>query len=107
MVAESLNPFISYSYNLKYLSEREIQSLISLLEQHHALGVLEHCSSEERTWAFVERAGKQLLVALHEATLGMPFEEIIVDEFNSIIPLQAQQIYLTICVRLSPVFRKS
>lgn len=87
MVAESLNPFISYSYNLKYLSEREIQSLISLLEQHHALGVLEHSLPEERTWAFVERAGKQLLVALHEATLGMPFEEIIVDEFNSIIPL--------------------
>lgn len=98
IVCESLNPFISYSYNLKYLSQREIQSLISLLEQYRALGVLEHSSSEERMQAFVERAGRQLLVALHEATFGRPFEEIIVDEFNNIVPLQAQQIYLTICV---------
>ena len=37
-------------------------------------------------------------MALHEATLGKPFEDIIEDEFRSIVPLEAQRIYLSICV---------
>jgi hypothetical protein len=96
--ADALNPYITHSYNLGYLSPKEIKALIGLLEHNRALGVLEHSSPEERTEAFVERAGRQLLVALHEATLGKPFEEIIADEFNNISPVEAQRIYLTICV---------
>lgn len=95
---EALNPYITHSYNLKYLSPNEIEALLTLLGKYHALGVLEHSSPEDRTKAFIERAGRQLLVALHEATLGKPFEEIIVDEFNNISPQEAQRIYLTVCV---------
>ncbi|MDF5712521.1 MAG: cold shock domain-containing protein [Rhizonema sp. NSF051] len=39
-----------------------------------------------------------MLVALHEATMGRPFEEIIVDEYNNIYPKQAQDVYLTVCL---------
>lgn len=96
--AESLNPYITHSYNLKYLTPKEIEALLVLLERHRALGVLEHSTLEERMAAFVDRAGRQLLVALHEATLGKRFEEIIESEFANISPFEAQKIYLTICV---------
>ena len=43
-------------------------------------------------------AGRQLLVALHEATSGLKFEQILHDEFSRITPNRAKIIYLTICV---------
>lgn len=39
-----------------------------------------------------------MLVALHEATMGRPFEEIIIDEYKNICPQQAQNLYLTVCL---------
>jgi len=95
---DEINHLITEDYELKYLSAREIDALIALLDQHRALGTLEHADTPTRRAAFTERAGRQLLVALHEATLGRKFEDIIEDEFNSIKPLEAQRIYLTICV---------
>ena len=53
---------------------------------------------EKRILAFNEQAARQLLVALHEATQGKPFRDIILDEYNQITPNLAQSIYLTICV---------
>jgi len=85
-------------YELEYLSQKEIDGLLALLEQHRALGTLERATLEERKAALKERAGRQLLVALHEATLGKPFADIIQDEYSKITPETAQQIYLTICV---------
>jgi len=52
----------------------------------------------QRVQQFEEQAGRQLLVALHEATTGNPFEEILLDEFNEIQPLSARNLYLTVCV---------
>jgi tetratricopeptide (TPR) repeat protein len=75
-----------------------VDGLLSLLGRNRALGTLERLSPEERRAQLSERAGRQLLVALHEATLGKPFEEILVDEFRKIEPYEAQRIYLTICV---------
>ena len=93
-----LSPFVSSIYELKYLSLKEIDGLLTLLEKHRALGTLEHMGPDARRSAFAERAGRQLLVALHEATLGKRFEDIIEDEFANISPLEAQRIYLSICV---------
>jgi len=83
---------------LHYLSEKEIDLLIALLEKNNSLFELENKTPEERKEAFVKRAGRQLLVALYEATHGKQFENIICDEFNSIIPRAAQDIYRSICV---------
>jgi tetratricopeptide (TPR) repeat protein len=47
--------------------------------------------------AFVDRAKRQLLVALHETTLGKPFEEIVEDEYRQIEPEEARLLYLDIC----------
>jgi len=95
---DSLGSSVTTEYELRYLSLREIDRLLELLESHRALGTLEHQSYANRRRAFSELAGRQLLVALHEATLGKPFEDIIVDEYSHISPAQAQRIYLTICV---------
>lgn len=91
-------PFVTDEYELKYLDAIEIDALLALLERYHALGTLERLSPDERRKDLSERAGRQLLVALHEATLGIPFETILVDEFNNITPYEAQRLYLTVCV---------
>jgi hypothetical protein len=94
----SLSSLLSNAYELRYLSAKEIEGLLDKLEHHRALGTLERFDRAHRSLQFSEVAGRQLLVALHEATLGVPFEEIIQDEFNHIEPYEARMIYLTICV---------
>ncbi|MDE0158605.1 MAG: SIR2 family protein [Candidatus Dadabacteria bacterium] len=94
---EQLEPFLRQEFPVRYLSEREIRKLLSLLEQHNALGLLQNLAPEDRVRKFVEGAERQLLVALHEATLGIPFEEIVVDEFRRIEPAVARNLYLDIC----------
>lgn len=94
---ERLDRFVSNIYILKYLSRKEIEKLISLLKENNSLGHLKGLSEEEQIKSFEKRAGRQLLVALHEATLGRPYEDIIVDEYNEIRPQKAQLIYLSVC----------
>ena len=94
---EQLEPFVCQEFPVRYLNEREILELISLLERHNALGLLKDRSLDDRLRAFTEAAGRQLLVALHEATLGVPFEEIVVNEFQRVEPATARNLYLDIC----------
>ena len=94
---QSLAVLLSESYDLRYLSSREIHALLTKLEENRSLGLLVDFNEQERVRAFEQKAGRQLLVALHEATMGKSFEEIIYDEFTSIEPETARRIYLTIC----------
>ena len=98
MACEALNEFVTEDYDVRYLSSKEINELLELLERHRSLGTLERATPEERKKIFVEGAGRQLLVALHEATLGKPFEDIIADEYAEIRPKRAQEVYLAVCV---------
>jgi SIR2-like domain len=98
MSCDKLTQYVTNAYTLRYLSENEILGLIKLLEKHDALGPnLRDKNTEQRVKEFGEKAGRQLLVALHEATLGRPFREIIVDEYHHIYPKQAQDLYFTVC----------
>ena len=97
MTCEDLDPYVTDEFQVRYLSPQEIDRLLELLEEHRALFLLERSSLEQRRAAFLERAGRQLLVALHEATLGKPFEDIIADEFAEIRPDAARLMYLGIC----------
>ncbi len=85
-------------HSLKRLSEREAEDLVDLLDRHKCLGLLERKSKSGRIAAFMEedRADRQLLVALHELTLGVPFEKIILEEYQKITPDAARQLYLDI-----------
>ena len=94
---EELEPFLCQEFSVAYLKRQEINELLGLLEQHEALGLLKELTYDERVRAFTKRAERQLLVALHEATLGKPFEDIIFDEFKRIEPPVARNMYLNIC----------
>ena len=96
-VSVALSSRVTDEQELHYLSEREIDHLLQLLERHNCLFKLADLSLEERRQQLVNIAGRQLLVALHEATYGKDFEEIIRDEYERITPLQAREIYLTVC----------
>ena len=93
-----LDEYVAQDYPLRNLSEREIRSLLDKLERHESLGHLSMLPYSERVREFIERAERQLLVALHETTLGQPFEEIVKDEFDRLIPEEAKLLYLDICV---------
>jgi len=94
---EQLESFVCQEFPVRYLNESEIENLLGLLGRHNALGLLKDRSTEDRVDAFTKSAERQLLVALHEATLGLPFEEIVVDEFHRIEPAVARALYLDIC----------
>lgn len=96
--SEEFKKSIHITYNLHYLNEREITSLLGLLESHKSLGYLERLDPSDRIKELSYKTGRQLLVALHEATLGKPFVEIIVDEYNNISHPIAQSLYLTISI---------
>jgi tetratricopeptide (TPR) repeat protein len=96
---EELENYLSGEHVLHSLNESEIGALVDLLEKHDALGSrLERLSRDERIEEFVKQAGRQLLVALHVATQGRPFEDILLDEYHRILPPEAQRLYLTVCV---------
>lgn len=85
-------------YPLRYLSEDEIRRIIDRLSELGCLFDLENTSPQEKFDAFKERAGRQLLVALHEATQSGNFREIVLDEYRKVTPLLARRLYLTVCV---------
>jgi tetratricopeptide (TPR) repeat protein len=94
---DQLEPFVRQDFPVRYLSEKEIVELVALLERHNALGLLKHKTAQERLKAFMEVAQRQLLVALHQVTLGVAFEDIIFDEYRSIPSDAARALYLDIC----------
>lgn len=99
MRCEELDEQITDKFSLKYLSEMEIEALVDSLEKHQSLGpILLKKTRQERCLELRDRHGRQLLVALHEATMGEPFEDIIYNEYSNIFPEGAKAIYLTVCV---------
>lgn len=94
---DKLNVWVTSFFTVRYLSEKEVQRIILKLGENKALGLLSEKSHAEQVSAFLDRAQRQLLVALHEATLGKPFEEIVLDEYRRITPDKARLIYLDIC----------
>jgi cold shock CspA family protein len=94
-----ITPRVTGEYDLRKLNLNEIRTLVDLLTRHKALGPrLSQLSYEDQVNEFSIGAERQLLVALHEATTGKPFEEILADEFDSIYPETAKILYLTVCL---------
>ncbi len=92
------NKFPPVVFSLKSLSAREAEDLVELLDRHKCLGMLEGKDKSEQIDSFMnkDRSDRQLLVALHELTLGKPFEQIILEEYNRILPEAAKRLYLDI-----------
>jgi hypothetical protein len=97
MECEPLHSYVSREYKLPYLKEKEIKDLLDKLEKFQCLGLIKDLAREKQEEAFRNKAGRQILVALYEVTMGKSFEDIVFDEYNNIEPEQARLIYRTIC----------
>ncbi|GAA3411235.1 SIR2 family protein [Paenibacillus hodogayensis] len=85
------------SWTLSRLSDNEIENIIVKLEKFNCLGNLSDLRKEDRIRRFKEYSDRQLLVALREATEGKKFDELVVDEYESIPDQEARQAYLHVC----------
>lgn len=86
----------SEEFELGVLSRPEINAVLDMLASHNSLGLLAGASRDAQVRAFEERAEKQLLVALREATEGKNFDEIVADEYDRIPSLDGQRAYLLV-----------
>jgi len=87
-----------YIYSVPNLDDTEIVNLVSKLDEYNLLGKLKGLSNKDRINEFKNKAKKQILVAMKEATNGKPFEDIIRDEYTEIEPREAR--LLCLCVAL-------
>ncbi len=92
-----LEPYVSAEYNLNKLTDKEIGQLIDKLQTHRCLGNLKELDFSAIKNNFGLTSDRQLLVALHEVTSGLPFEQIIYDEFQRVTPAEAQILYMDVC----------
>lgn len=69
------------------LEDADIDGLIDALARANRLGELRGKSGEERRQAFAVRAGRQLLVAMIEATSGLRFDEKVESEARQLDPV--------------------
>lgn len=79
------------------LTDTDIDRLIDTLREHNRLGVLVKKSLEERRAAFRDSAGRQLLVAMIQATSGKRFQEKVIDEFED-LTMDEKHLYALIAV---------
>ena len=92
-----MDRYVIYEEELSQLSSKEIEELISKLRGAGALGQLSEKTDAECKEIIEQKLDRQILVALHEVTQGKSFEEIVFDEYNRIIPIEAQLLYLDVC----------
>lgn len=107
IIAESFNiwdttcrdieEIVSTEYEMRHLSAHEIGDLIDKLKKANSLGHLSSLTRDKQVQALSQTYGRQLLVALIEATSGLPLIEILKAEYSSIPTPEARQLYLDIC----------
>jgi SIR2-like domain len=71
-------------FPMPYLTDADIEKLLDLLGRENLLGILRGSSRIDQQRAFRDRAGRQLLVAMYEATSGRRFEEKVTDEYEEL-----------------------
>ena len=66
---------------MPHLTDADIDALIDVLDRNNRLGELKGMSNEQRIAAFKRQAGRQLLVAMIQATSGKQLREKVYEEF--------------------------
>lgn len=99
-ISGRFHPTINFdAFDIPNLNRDEIIEIIQILDQHNLLGKLRGMTTDKRIHEFEIRSRKQILVAMREATKGESFDEIIKNEFQTIVPREAK--YLTLCTALA------
>jgi tetratricopeptide (TPR) repeat protein len=88
------------SYTIPHLEDSDIELLLNALTAAHRLGKLRGKTHDEQVAAFRNQAGRQLLVAMIEATSNERFEEKIDRECQE-LGLDAGLIYATVAIATS------
>jgi hypothetical protein len=86
------------------LTDSDIDGLIAVLEKYNRLGILTGASMPERRNAFRDQAGRQLLVAMIQATSGEIFEKKAQDEY---VGLERSQKYPYALIAVATSLRNS
>ncbi|MDH5673699.1 MAG: SIR2 family protein [Myxococcales bacterium] len=89
-------------FTMPPLQDSDIGALLDVLTAEHRLGKLLGLPREEQEAAFREQAGRQLLVAMIQATSDDPFEEKVHGEWRQ---LSDSQRYFYALVALASIFR--
>jgi len=84
-------------YEIESLSDLEIDRLLDCLGRHNELDKLEPLERAIQVAVIKTKHGKQLLVAMREATEGKDFDAILIDEYQGIGQAEAQRLYMTVC----------
>ena len=94
-------------HRVQHLSRSEVLEIISVLESNGLLGKLQGKTDDERVHEFEarEHAGKQLLVAMREATKGRGFDTIIKDEFDALHDHGIKCLYLLVALATDAGYR--
>jgi Mrp family chromosome partitioning ATPase len=82
---------------IPHLTDADIDRLLSVLDKEHRLGKLKGLSKDEQRSKFREHAGRQILVAMIEATSGKRFEEKVLLEWQD-LPPRHRMVYAMIAV---------
>lgn len=85
---------------IPHLGDRDIDLLIDALDRDNRLGVLKGKSIDQQRRAFRDQAGRQLLVAMIQATSGKRFEEKAADELRE-LEAEAHRVYALVSVASS------
>jgi hypothetical protein len=82
------NPPDAIEINIPHLEDPDIELLLTALEANNRLGILKPLSHGDRVGRIRQNCGRELLVAMFEATTGERFEVKLGDEFNQLEPEQ-------------------
>ena len=97
MDAGTLGGIEPVELSMPKLTDSDIDGLIEVLDKDNRLGVLKGMSIPERVAAFREQAGRQLLVAMIQATSGIQFSRKVFDEFKE-LGGQQRFLYGVVCL---------
>ncbi len=91
-----LGQFASYEIPVNEFSQRDAKKILGKLEAYGSWTVLGQMSEKERVHALVDRAQKQLLIALLEATYGRGFGDIIESDYGTLTSDEERMFFLTV-----------
>lgn len=93
-----LGQFSSGAIPINEFSQRDAKKILDKLQAYGSWTVLGQMSERERVHALVDRAKKQLLIALLEATYGRGFGEIIERDYQTLTSAEERMFFLTVGV---------
>lgn len=91
-----LGEFSTKNCHISEFTERDAYNILHKLQKYGSWTILGQMTEKERISALVNKAGKQLLIALLEATYGRGFEKIIESDYRALENDEQRIFFLTV-----------